>query len=72
MIACTIVCRLFKQKHLGASFLFLKNDEDVNTVGKFFISLIMQFVYIVLSFQTHIRDTVKEQNNIASLFLMDQ
>ncbi|RFU31129.1 hypothetical protein B7463_g5199, partial [Scytalidium lignicola] len=71
-IARTVARRFFDQKRLGASFLFSKGGGDVSNASKFFTSLAVQLASTVPSLQSHIRDAVREQSNIASLSLLDQ
>ena len=51
--------------------MFSKGSRDVSNAYKFFTSLAIQLAFAIPSLETYIRDTVREQSDIASLSLSD-
>ncbi|KAF1815360.1 hypothetical protein P152DRAFT_479302 [Eremomyces bilateralis CBS 781.70] len=71
-IARTVARKRFDKQHLGASFFFSRDGEDVNHAGKFITSIAWQLANNIPSLQQHICDAIIERRDIASQSLRDQ
>jgi len=67
-----MVCRLFEEQGLGASFFFSRGGGDVSHAGKFFTSIAVQLANNVPSLRQYIYDATIKRKDVTSQSVRDQ